>query len=180
VGLRLAAAFWAFAEATLFFIVPDVLLSLAVVARGWRAALDASLWATVGALLGGVAMYLWGEADLQGAVTALHLIPAISQGMVAQAQQDLAEQGFIALFRAGVTGVPYKIFAAGAPNAGIDLVPFLLASAAARLGRFLLAVTGAAMINGLLARRLTRRSRLALIAGSWVLFYALYWSLSSS
>jgi hypothetical protein len=180
VGLRLAAALWGFAEATLFFIVPDILLSFAVVARGWRLALAASFWAMAGALLGGAVMYLWGAADLQGALAAINLLPAISPAMLAQVQQDLAEQGFIALFRAGVTGVPYKIFAASAPQAGIGLAPFLLGSAAARLGRFLLAVIGATLVDAVLARRLARRARLALLAGFWGLFYVLYWSLVSS
>ena len=179
-GLRLAAALWGFAEATLFFIVPDVLLSFAVVARGWRPAVAASVWALAGALLGGVIMYLWGAADPAGALVVIELVPAISPAMVAQVQQDLAGQGFIALFRAGVTGVPYKIFAASAPQAGIGLAPFVLGSAAARLGRFLLAVIGTALVDAVLARRLARRGRLALLACFWVLFYALYWSLVSA
>ena len=41
-GLSVAALLWGFAEATLFFIVPDVLLSAIAVRRGRGAALRAA------------------------------------------------------------------------------------------------------------------------------------------
>ncbi len=52
-----------------------------------------------------------------------------------------------------------------------------MVSAAARFGRFLLAIVLAAAIDAGLARRWARRQRLALLAAIWVLFYALYWGL---
>ena len=47
-GVNLGAAVWGFAEATLFFIVPDVLLSW-IALHAPRKALVACLWAVVGA-----------------------------------------------------------------------------------------------------------------------------------
>jgi len=44
------AALWGFAEATLFFIVRDVLLTGIAVRRGCRTALRATAWAIVGAV----------------------------------------------------------------------------------------------------------------------------------
>jgi len=52
-----AAAAWGLAEATLFFIVPDVLLSWLAAFRP-RVAWPAVLTCLVGALAGGVIMYL--------------------------------------------------------------------------------------------------------------------------
>lgn len=174
---RLAAALWAFAEATLFFVVPDVLLSLLAVARGWRLAAQATLWAIGGALLGGLAMYAWGAQDQAGALALVERLPAISPEMIAQVRISLAEQGLWPLFQAGVTGVPYKIFAASAPGAGIALAPFLLASGAARAGRFLLTVLLAVLVDRLLARLAGRRARLWIFGGFWVVFYILFWTL---
>src|SRR5437868_1692315 len=59
---RWAALAWGYAEATLFFLVPDVLLSW-VALRDPRAAGVACFWALAGALLGGATMYAWGAAD---------------------------------------------------------------------------------------------------------------------
>ena len=47
-GLNAVALLWAFAEATLFFIVPDVWLSAIAIGRGRRAALRAMVWAIAG------------------------------------------------------------------------------------------------------------------------------------
>ena len=59
----LIAGIWGFAEATLFFIVPDVWLTLIAVRRGLVPALAACGWALAGALAGGLAMYAWGVFD---------------------------------------------------------------------------------------------------------------------
>jgi membrane protein YqaA with SNARE-associated domain len=55
-GLMAAAALWGFAEATLFFIVPDVLLSIIAVRRGRRPAWIAMAWTIAGAIAGGALM----------------------------------------------------------------------------------------------------------------------------
>jgi hypothetical protein len=174
--LGLAAALWSFAEATLFFVVVDVLLSFAAVARGWRAAARAALWSTLGALAGGLVLYLWATTDPLAAQAAVASVPGITPGMMVRVEEDFAQRGLTSLLLAGVTGVPYKIYAASAPQAGIGLAAFLLASAGARLGRFLLAVALAAAFDRMLAGWLGRSWRLGLLAGLWLVFYALYWS----
>lgn len=50
--LVLASAFWGFAEATLFFVVPDVLLS-AIALRDQLTAVRASFAAVLAAMIGG-------------------------------------------------------------------------------------------------------------------------------
>lgn len=173
--LDLAAALWSFAEAMLFFVVVDVLLSFAVVLRGWRAAARAALWATLGALAGGLVLYLWAARDPLTTEAAVASVPAITPGMMVRVEEDLVQRGLPALFLAGVIGVPYKIYAAAAPQVGFGLAAFLIASAGARLGRFLLAVALAAAFDQSLARWLGRRGRLLLLAGLWLAFYGLYW-----
>ena len=58
---QIVAFAWGFAEATLFFIVPDVPLT-GVGCRSLRAGLKAMSAALVGALLGGMLMYNAGAA----------------------------------------------------------------------------------------------------------------------
>ncbi len=52
-GVKLTSLIWGFAEATFFFIVPDVLLTL-IALKNWRLATRACLWSLGGALIGGV------------------------------------------------------------------------------------------------------------------------------
>src|SRR5437764_358085 len=92
-AVRWIAALWGLAEATLFFLVPDVYLS-AVGLGNLRAALEGCLWALAGALTGGVAMYFWGAHDAAGAGRALDLIPAIGAGTIVRVRGELLARGF--------------------------------------------------------------------------------------
>lgn len=176
-GVIVAAALWGFAEATLFFLVPDLLLTFVALARGLRRALQACLWAAAGAVLGGAVMYAWAAAEPEAARAGVEALPAISADLVDSVRQDLAQWGLLALILAGVTGVPYKILVIAAPAVGLHWAPFLGASLVARLARFALAVALAGAIDALLARRLARRGRLALLAGFWLVFYGAYFAL---
>lgn len=175
--LRLLAAAWGFAEATLLFVVPDVLLSVLVLTRGWREGALAALWAFAGALLGGLLLYAWGSEDPETLFRLLDWLPAISPGMLAEVRANLAEGGAWSLILAGVTGVPYKTYAASAAGAAMPLGSFLIASAVARAGRFGLAVLLAAVLSRILSRFVGTRGQLRILAGFWLVFYAAYWSL---
>jgi membrane protein YqaA with SNARE-associated domain len=177
IGVTLAAALWGFAEATLFFIVPDVLLTFVTLRRGLRRALAACAWAAAGAVVGGAAIYAWAATDPDAALAAVGAVPAISADLMESVRQDLAAEGPGALFTAGVTGVPYKIYAAAAPGEGLHWAGFLAVSFAARMFRFALAVLATGGLDRLLSRRVPKRGRLALLAGVWLVFYAGYFSL---
>jgi hypothetical protein len=176
-GLNLAALFWAFAEASFFFIVPDVWLTVIAARHGIRPALIACGFAVAGALLGGLAMYLWASADPAAALALLDRVPGITPGMIDTAGAALRAQGVFALVFGAFAGVPYKIYAVQAPGAGIGLLLFLAASVPARLMRFVLLVGMAATFTGLVDGWLSKRVVLVLVVVAWVAFYAAYWSL---
>jgi membrane protein YqaA with SNARE-associated domain len=173
----LGAFLWGVAEATLFVIVPDVLLSIAVIQRGWRTAFPLVGWAVAGALLGGAGAYQWSAGHPDTAAAFLDSLPAISPAMIETARADLAREGLWVLVIGAFTGVPYKIFAMMAPAAGIKLLPFLLASIPARVARFVLAVLIVGVVNDRLAPILSRRTRLVLLGSFWLLFYAAFFAL---
>ncbi len=174
-GLSLAmAASWGFAEATLFFIVADVWLSVVAVRHGARAALAASLAATAGAVAGGALMYAWGATDPAGAASVLEAVPAISPAMLDQVRAALHEQGATALFAGTFTGIPYKLYAALAPDTGVGPLTFLATTVPARLARFVPASLLTALLARMLFHRQGLRHRLAVLIGFWFCFYGLY------
>ncbi len=175
-GVNAVALLWGFAEATLFFIVPDVGLSAIAVGRGRRPALWAAGWAAGGAVLGGAIMHVWGAVDPDGAIAALDRLPAISAAMIAGAGDELARQGPAAVVIGGVSGVPYKIYAVLAEAAGLELSLFLLISIPARAGRFFLVVLVADWLGRRLAHRLALRWRYVALATAWLAFYGLYFA----
>jgi membrane protein YqaA with SNARE-associated domain len=172
------ALFWGLAEATLFFIVPDVWLSVVAVWRGRDAALRATGWTIAGALLGGALMHAWGTWDPEGAAATLDRVPAISPAMIAGVHDELERQGVAAVVLGGVTGVPYKIYAVLAHGAGLQLPLFLLISIPARAIRFVLVVLIADWINRPLARRLTLPRRCGVLGLAWLAFYGFYFAVT--
>lgn len=174
-GLKLLAAIWGFAEATLFFIVPDVLLS-AIALKDLRRALFACLWALLGALLGGLLMYLWGEADHQAVAGVVEKVPAISRELLDEVSRSLSEQGLLAVLLGPLFGIPYKTFAINASAAGISLLAFMLVSIPARLIRFVLVTLLVHSIARLLSRFWSASRIHALFGIAWVTFYAAYFT----
>jgi membrane protein YqaA with SNARE-associated domain len=173
-GLTALALLWGFAEATLFFIVPDVLLSAIAVGRGRRAALYATAWTIAGAAFGGLLMYGWATRDEAAAIAILDRLPAISPAMIAGVGEALDRWGAGAMAIGALSGVPYKIYAVMAPRAGVPLVLFLALSVPARALRFLVVALLSDAISRRLDGRLTLRQRASLLASIWLLFYAVY------
>ena len=172
----IAAGLWRFAEATLFFIVPDVLLTYLTLRRGWKAGLMAAAAALGGALVGGALMYGWGARDPAGAQDALDLVPAIGGDLIASVQASMAQDWVTALFSGAFTGVPYKIFAVEAGHAGIGGGVFLAASVLARTARFCAAILLTALAHRGLAYVGHERHATGILAAFWLCFYAAYFA----
>ncbi|MEO7387336.1 MAG: hypothetical protein ABIX37_10405 [Gammaproteobacteria bacterium] len=173
-----ASVVWGFAEGTLFFVVPDVLISLAAV-TSWRRA----LWQAGGAIIGAVAavaagalMFSWAVRAPSGARQAVGQVPFVREQMFAVAAAGLDRAPFAALLRGSFGGIPYKVFAVEAPGR-VAWSRFLFASVPARALRFLVVGTGVALV-ATLVRRLTPLRRSGLLAATisgWVIFYSYYW-----
>ncbi len=73
-------------------------------------------------------------------------------------------------------GIPFKVFAVGAPGARASRPAlFALAAVPIRLVRFAATVIVIDGIGRLAARRIGLRARMLLLAAFWVLFYAEFW-----
>jgi hypothetical protein len=171
----LIALAWGFAEATLFFIVPDVWIGFLAL-FDWRAGLRAAAWAVLGALIGGTAMYGAG-AHLESVRSAqlLDQIPAISPAMIEQVEEEMRAHGPASMLWGPLRGTPYKIYARTAGEQAQSFAEFLLWTVPARGIRFVLVATVAA-VGATLVRRLTSRvDRLvSLYLLAWAVFYAMY------
>ena len=176
-----AAAFlWGAAEATLFFIVPDVIISYAGLTRGVRAGALASLAAAVGAAIGGALMFLWSVRDPAAASDAVMAVPAISEPMAANAAEAMMQNWFTALALGPLSSTPFKLYAIIAPHAGATLPLFFLATIAARLPRFLIVGAAAALIARALEPRFGRARLIWALAIAWLAFYAAFFALVPS
>lgn len=169
------AFLWGLAEATLFFIVPDVLLSLLAL-KDRRRAWIASGYAVAGAVLGGALMYAWAAHDAGHVRSLLVSIPAITPELLDQVRAQLDAQGYASLFIGAFSGVPYKLYASEAGAAALPLAGLLVVTIPARALRFLLVV---AVVNWIARRWLggwAQARRVALLLTGWGVFYGWYFS----
>ncbi len=167
------ALLWGFAEGTLFFILPDVLLSFTALFRPRRAI--AHMGAIVaGAVLAGAVMFTWSSAG-PSARHAVARVPLVSSEMFERAERDFRERGLWGVSMGPVRGIPYKIYAVEAPT-HVTLWQFLLVTVPARLWRLLAVWIGFAAA-GTLVRKLGRASLApALHALFWITTYLIYWA----
>ena len=133
-----------FAESSFFPIPPDVMLapmSLANPSRAWFFALITTLASVAGGILG----YFIG-------VFAFDLVePLIRDGRYwaryLEAQAWFDRWGFWAMFVAGFSPIPYKVFTIAAGAASMAMLPFVVASLIGRGARFFL-VAGLMALGG--------------------------------
>jgi membrane protein YqaA with SNARE-associated domain len=170
----IVAGLWGFAEATLFFIVPDVWLTRLAITHSRVYALKAALLTSIGALLGGCVMIMWSSLDVDMANQWVASVPGISPAVMDRVAAQLNNEGLLALFFAPFVGVPYKTFAVQVYHSDVALWSFLLATVPARLSRFILTVWFCAWLAEKLRRVVRERTIFLLWGGFWVIFYIQY------
>ena len=177
-GLNIVALIWGGVEAILFFIAPDVWISVVAVYRGTRAGLEACKWAAAGALVGGAIMYQWAHADAVAVFALLQRLPGIDAGVIAGVRDSLESSGLVAMLAGTFSGVPYKIYAALSGDIGLNFFYFLGLSLPARLLRFALIAGIVGGINHRYGRTLTRTRAVLTVLGLWAVFYGFYFTLA--
>lgn len=177
---KFLAALWGLAEATVFFVVPDVLLSwyaLDNIKRG----LLACLYALAGALLGGALVWYWGYLDPDSANALFASLPGINEALIDKVQAQSEDLGLMALMVGPLSGTPYKLYAAAAPGLNQGLLVFLLVSVPARLIRFVIVTTLIGVIAKLLRKWLKPETVMTVHLAGWAVFYAGYfWIMSAN
>jgi membrane protein YqaA with SNARE-associated domain len=173
---RWIAMLWGFAEATVFFIVPDVWLTRTAVRHGLKPALVNCAFSLIGALAGGVLVWLLAKQGMGPDIARFFdALPGISPAMIEHARASLEQQGPPALAYGAMTGVPYKLYALHAASL-LSLPAFLLVSAVARLARFVVTSCGAWLVVVVLKKHLQPSALLWLHALAWLAFYAFYFN----
>ena len=124
-----------FAESSFFPIPPDVMLAPMTLANPSRAWYLATL-TTIASVLGGVLGYFIG-------LFAFEMIEPLLQDAgyypkYLQAKEWFDNWGFWAIFLAGFSPIPYKVFTITAGVISMALLPFVLASMIGRGARFFL------------------------------------------
>jgi len=177
--INAVAALWGLAEATLFFIVPDIFLSW-VALRSFKRAMWACLWALLGALIGGALIWYIGLLNADPLRAVFTSIPAINEDMLNSVRDQLQHNGLVALFIGPLIGTPYKLYALEAAQLGYGLFIFLLISIPARLIRFVIVTIVSAGASRALGKFVGLRTLQVLHVCVWTAFYSWYFHVMSS
>lgn len=159
----LAVTAWAFAEAIVWPLVPEVALFALLVA-----APVAALWLVPTAVL----------ASMAGGLCALTLgvlgvapePPLVTDRMRAEVTAQVEAEGADAVRHQPLSGIPFKVYAAEAGRAGADPLTFLTTAVEARGTRIALVGAGSAALGLGLRRR--RHLYPAVLLGGYALFAA--------
>ena len=128
-----------FAESSFFPIPPDPLLLALCLGNRTR-----SFWyafvCSLGSVLGGMFGYLLGRLFWNESVQSFFYdwIPGFTPKVEAHFAEGYAEHGFLIVFTAGFSPIPYKVFTLLSGAAKMNVGMFFLASAISRSARFFL------------------------------------------
>lgn len=122
-----------FAESSFFPIPPDVMLAPMALARRDKAWYYALL-TTVTSVLGGIAGYLIGVFAFELVEPLIHSAGYWERYL--QVRDWFGQWGFWAIFIAGFSPIPYKLFTISAGVISMAFLPFVLASLVGRGARF--------------------------------------------
>ena len=165
------------AEASLFFVVPDLWLGLVALFAprrvGW-ALVAIALGAVVGAaLLTGLSL-----ANPSGVSDLIGSLPGIAPADLSRARDELESSGLVAFLNGPVQGLPVKVYVHEASELGLSTPLTLVFTALNRIERIGLFGLVMALV-GLAARGLLLRFPRTAVAGyvvAWIIFYVGYWS----
>ena len=134
----------AFSEASFFPIPPDVLLialALGSRSKSFKFALICSIASVTGGIAGyGIGHFLWWNGDCYNMVAHFFFdnIPNFSEDLFLNIKEQYDIHGFIIIFTAGFTPIPYKLFTITAGAFNISFLSFLIAATISRSVRFFL------------------------------------------
>lgn len=133
------ASYWlalvSFTESFCFIIPPDIMLAPMVLAKPHKAWFYATI-TTIASVCGAIAGYVLGMYAFQAVEPWIISLGYQEQYLIVQ--NGFSKWGFWAMFIAGFTLIPFKLFTIAAGAAAMPLTPFLLGSTISRGLRYFL------------------------------------------
>lgn len=167
---------WGFAEGTLFFIIPDLVITFTAL-FSFKQSLKQLAVVLAGSLLGGWILFSLAARDYPAARKAVDGVPFVSERMFEATRSDYETSGVWALCKGPLSGIPYKVYAVEAPGHA-SLLSFLLVSIPGRLERLAITWVLFAGVGLALRKRIARFPGWAVLGYGlyWIAVYAYYWS----
>jgi membrane protein DedA with SNARE-associated domain len=170
-------ALWGLAEATVFFLAPDILLTASALFSP-KKSFAQMMAVLIGALLGGALVYTAADKYPDAAKNVVLNVPFVKLRLLEQAESQIQDHGLWAMCLGAFSGLPYKTYAVAAPHHA-SFEAFMAVSVPACFERFATSWGIAALLGMLFRRQIEARplAALALLTVCWIGFYTYYWSM---
>ena len=133
-----------FSEASFFPVPPDVLL-IVLILGSREQALKFAFICSIASIAGGLAGYsighfIWWDGTNYNSIANFFFnnVPGFTEALFQKIQNQYNHYGFIIIFTAGFTPIPFKVFTISAGAFDISLPLFLITSTISRSARFFL------------------------------------------
>jgi membrane protein YqaA with SNARE-associated domain len=167
------AFLWSFFEATVFFIIPDVWLSLC--GLGGPRVIVKCLAASIAGSMCGAAVLWW----LPSLAKFWPALPGYYPLMAEVAAENLHKAGAAGIVMGPSSGIPYRVYIQKAHEMGLDWFALMAQTPVARLSRIALAPIAAWLLflfaHKLLKKPPGRKFWIGAILTYWVGIYVWYW-----
>lgn len=171
------AFLWGFAEATVFFIIPDVLLTyIAITQKNKVVVIRLLLLTLLGALAGGTVVYMTAQNHPDYVEEILMRVPSVQTYMLEHVINAMNSHPFIGLISGPLFGVPYKLFAYAAPHY-MTIWMFIICSIPARLFRFIIVTTLAYYLSHHIFKQLKHATKIIIWLIVWIIVYIIYFGI---
>ena len=171
----IASFLWSGLEASIFFIVPDVLLTFIVLEKNLKTAFKALVYALAGSLLGGLCIYSLATNYPQTMTSVLKIIPGISESLISVVKEDINKHGVLSFLLGATKGIPYKVYAVEWGMLSKSFLDFIIITIFARGLRFLATIFIAQGLKSLLNKWFkSKKINIIIFLIVWILFYTFY------
>ena len=106
---------WGLAEATVFFLVPDILITASALFAP-RRSFAQMIAILIGALIGGALLYTAADKYPDETKAVVLQVPFIKMRTLEESDRQMQEHGMLAIPLGAFSGVPYKTYAVNAPR----------------------------------------------------------------
>ena len=137
-----------------------------------------NLIAVGGAMLGGIVIFSWSSFNNAQLIDFMLGIPAIHTYMLEHVHEAMDRNTLTALVTGPIFGVPYKLFAALAPEY-TNIFMFLIFTIPARLIRFTAVSALAFFLSNYVFKTLAFKFKILIWLALWCIVYVIYFSIHS-
>lgn len=168
-------ALWGAAEATVFFVVPDVWISFMAL-RSFSTGFRAALGTLIGAVAAGTGLAVFATQAPETAFALVGAVPGVTSEVFARASVLADQPQPVGMVMGSISGLPYRVFAV-LLGPEMSIWAFVGTSVLARAPRFFATLLLTWLVARFLLAKASSRTVHGLLVAIWCAIYVVFFAL---